>query len=129
MSSELDRFRSGFERRVSRQLEKAGASFEYESLKVKYQWPPRDATYHPDFIIQTRSGKLLLIESKGLFVAKDRQKHLLVKAQRPDLDIRFLFMRSATKISKTSSTTYAAWCEKHGFKYADLVIPQEWLDE
>ena len=25
-----------------------------------------------------------------------------------------------TAISKKSKTTYAMWCEKHGFKYADL---------
>ena len=62
-------------------------------------------------------------------MVKDRQKHLLIKVQHPELDIRFLFQRSKSRISKTSKTTYADWCEKHGFLYCDLHIPKEWLME
>ncbi len=32
----------------------------------------------------------------------DRQKHLLVRDQHPELDIRFVFSRSAAKINKAS---------------------------
>jgi hypothetical protein len=45
------------------------------------------------------------------------------------LDIRFVFNYSKSRISKKSSTTYAMWCEKHGFQYADKSIPAEWLKE
>jgi hypothetical protein len=71
----------------------------------------------------------LIIETKGRFVTEDRQKHLLIKAQHPELDIRFVFSNSRAKISKTSKTTYAAWCDKYGFKYADKRIPEAWLEE
>lgn len=69
------------------------------------------------------------METKGRFTATDRKKHLLVKAQRPDLDIRFVFSNSRAKLNKGSKTTYADWCNKHGFLYADKLIPTEWLDE
>ena len=53
----------------------------------------------------------------------------LVKEQHPDLDIRMVFTRSKSPISKTSKTTYGMWCEKHGFPYADKLPPLEWLLE
>jgi hypothetical protein len=71
----------------------------------------------------------MVIETKGRFVTADRQKHLLIKAQHPDRDIRFVFSNSKARISKTSATTYSAWCAKYGFKFADKRIPQEWLNE
>lgn len=40
-----------------------------------------------------------------------------------------MFSNSKTRISKGSPTTYAAWCEKNGFRYADKFIPQAWLIE
>ena len=51
----------------------------------------------------------------------------LVKEQHPKVDIRFVFSNSKNKISKISKTTYAMWCKKYGFKYADKHIPKEWL--
>ena len=71
----------------------------------------------------------LVIETKGRFVTADRQKHLLVKEQHPDLDVRFVFQNSRARISKTSKTTYADWCNKHGFTFADKRVPEEWLLE
>jgi hypothetical protein len=69
------------------------------------------------------------VESKGRFLTADRQKHLLVKEQHPHLDIRFVFQRSANPIRKSSATTYAAWCQKHGFVFADKSVPPAWLRE
>lgn len=69
----------------------------------------------------------IIIETKGRFVTADRQKHLMIKAQHPDLDIRFLFQNSRARISKTSKTTYADWCRKNGFLFADRIVPEEWL--
>lgn len=69
----------------------------------------------------------IIIETKGRFVTADRQKHLLIKEQHPNLDIRFLFQNSKARISKSSKTTYADWCRKHGFQFADKVVPEEWL--
>ena len=64
-----------------------------------------------------------------LFRSEDRRKMRLVKEQNPELDIRFVFTRSSSKINKGSKTTYADWCSRYGFKYADKLIPEEWLNE
>lgn len=98
---------------------------EYETFKVGYVKPAKDSKYSPDFKLP--SG--IIIETKGRFLTDDRQKHLLVKAQHPDLDIRFVFSNSKVRITKASKTTYAAWCDKYGFKYADKRIPEAWLKE
>jgi hypothetical protein len=52
-----------------------------------------------------------------------------VKKQHPELDIRFVFTSSKNKISKASKTSYADWCDKNGYKYADKFIPDEWFNE
>jgi hypothetical protein len=69
------------------------------------------------------------VETKGRFLLADRQKHILVKRHNPTLDIRFVFSNSKARISKAIRTTYADWCNKNGFKFADKEIPQEWMDE
>lgn len=118
-------YRSGLEETLGLQLERAGVPFAFEKRKIAYTKPETNHKYTPDF--ELPNG--IIIESKGRFVVADRQKHLLVKKQHPELDIRFVFSSSKQKISKGSKTTYADWCEKHGFKYADKLIPQAWLDE
>jgi hypothetical protein len=118
-------FRSGLEEQISAQLQAAGVSFKYESLKIEYLKPARVSKYTPDFELP----KGIIIETKGRLLLADRQKHVLVKAQHPELDIRFVFTNSKARISKTSSTTYADWCRKNGFRFADKRIPPEWLEE
>ncbi len=72
----------------------------------------------------------MYIEAKGRFLTADRQKHLLVRAQHPEKDIRLLFQNGTEKIGKTSNTTYIMWCERKGIKYAvNSKIPKEWLEE
>lgn len=119
-------YRSGLEERVAEQLEKAGIAAEYEAYSLKYTKPEKVHRYIPDFLLV--SGDII-IETKGRFLTDDRQKHKLIKAQYPHLDIRFVFSNSRARISKTSKTTYAKWCEDNGFKYADKTVPQDWLDE
>lgn len=118
-------YRSGLEEQVAHQLAAAGLDVAYEGSKIEYVKPERKAKYTPDFELPNK----IIIETKGRFLTEDRQKHLLIKAQRPELDIRFVFSNSRARISKASQTTYAAWCEKHGFKYADKVVPAAWLKE
>jgi hypothetical protein len=118
-------FRSGLEEQVARQLAAAGLEVAYESMRVEYVKPERKAKYTPDFPLPNG----IIVETKGRFLTEDRQKHLLIKTQHPALDIRFVFTNSRARISKASATTYAAWCEKHGFKYADKVVPPAWLKE
>ncbi len=116
-------FRSGLEYRVACQLEDLGVAYEYEKLRVKYQ--RRESTYTPDF--ELPNG--IIIEAKGRFTSSDRSKHLRIKEQYPELDIRFVFSNSNNKLNKNSNTTYAGWCDKNGFKWADKVIPQDWINE
>ena len=116
-------FRSGLERAIAESLERLGVPYQYEEQKISYLKPARMSKYCPDFVLPNG----VIIEGKGRFLTEDRMKHLLIRDQHPHLDIRFVFSNSRTRISKTSTTTYANWCESKGFKYADKVIPKEWL--
>jgi hypothetical protein len=118
-------FKSGLEENISEQIKNKGIEVLYETEKVQYIVPASPHTYHPDFKLPNN----IRVETKGRFVAADRKKHLLVKEQNPELDIRFVFSNSKNKISKNSKTTYGMWCEKNGFKYADKEIPDEWFLE
>lgn len=113
-------FRSGLEQDNAAYLRKNNIDFTYEEDKIKYITKPR--TYTPDFVL----GNGVIIETKGRFMPSDRTKHLLIKEQHPELDIRFVFSNSKTRLSKRSRTTYGQWCDKHGFQYADRIIPLEW---
>jgi hypothetical protein len=118
-------YRSGLEDKIAEQLLEAGVHFKYEDQVIQYLKPAKIARYTPDFVLENG----IVVEVKGRFLTADRQKHLLVKQQHPDIDIRFVFSRSKERISKKSKTTYAMWCEKHGFVYADERIPTAWLKE
>lgn len=118
-------YRSGLEESVDALLKQSGIDGQYEQHKVLYTIPISYHEYTPDF----RLPNGIFVETKGRFVLEDRKKHMLIKQQHPELDIRFVFQNSKNKIRKGSPTTYADWCKKHGFLYADKTIPQEWLDE
>jgi hypothetical protein len=119
------KYRSGLEARIATDLIQRGAPFEYETLKIEYVKPVTNHVYTPDFPLPNG----IIIEAKGLFSSQDRKKHLYVKEQHPHLDIRFVFGNSQNKLYKGSKTTYAGWCIKHGFKYADRLIPLAWIEE
>ncbi len=122
-------WRSGLEESLAADLRSKGVEYEYETQVINWVVPSRKARYTPDFWIKTKSGKTIVCEAKGRFITNNRQQMILVKAQHPELDIRFVFSNSRQKISKQSKTTYGMWCEKHGFLYADKTVPQEWLNE
>ena len=121
-------YRSGLEDRASRQIGEAGIEVIYERERIEYFIPVRHSKYTPDFKLP-KLGGFFFIETKGRFVTADRHKHLLIKKQKPDIDIRFVFSNANAKIYKGSPTTYSSWCEKHGFRWANKHIPVEWLDE
>lgn len=118
-------YRSGLEDKIAAQLRAAGVIGVYETVRIGYTWPATRSRYTPDFPLPNG----IVVETKGRFTTEDRQKHKLIKEQHPDIDIRFVFSRALSKLSKGSKTTYAMWCEKYGFKYAEGRIPQEWLLE
>lgn len=113
------------EKKVAAALDNLGVQYTYEEDKIKYTKPEKQATYTPDFVLHNG----IIIEAKGRFVTADRQKHLLIRDQFPELDIRFVFSNSRQKIGKKSKTTYAMWCEKNGFLYSEELIPEEWIME
>lgn len=119
-------FRSGLEETIAKKLSTDKVPFEYEKLKINFNQPEKKRSYTPDFQLLSNG---IIIESKGRFLVADRLKHLWVKEQHPELDIRFVFSNSKAKLSKASKTTYGMWCDKYGFKYADREIPKGWINE
>lgn len=118
-------FRSGLEDNVSKQLEGKNIKFDYELWKIPYVVPASNHVYTPDFLLPNG----IFIETKGLWESDDRRKHLLIREQFPELDIRLVFSSSRTKLYKGSPTSYGEWCEKHDILFADKLIPVEWLKE
>lgn len=117
-------WRSGLEESVSKRLKDLKIPFEYETMKIEYSIPESKHKYTPDFILEN-----FIVETKGIFTKADRNKHLYVREHHPELDIRFVFTNSKAKLYKGSKTTYADWCVKNNFKYADKLIPDDWLKE
>jgi hypothetical protein len=116
------KYRSNFELHLAKGLAEHKVKFEYESKKFIYVPKPR--TYTPDFYIIESD---IYIEAKGHLDKADRVKMALVKEQHKNLDIRFVFMNARNKIYKGSRTTYADWCNKHNFRWAEKTIPAEWF--
>jgi predicted nuclease of restriction endonuclease-like RecB superfamily len=121
-------YRSGLEDKIAKQISGAGHEIIYETDKVHYVVPERNAKYTPDFKLPKKGG-FFYVETKGIWDTADRQKHLLIKEQHPDVDIRFVFSNCNNKLYKGSKTTYASYCDKYGFAYAHKTIPDEWLQE
>lgn len=118
-------YRSRFEETIAKSLHDKGVDFEYETLKVSYVSAHK---YTPDIIIRNSDGSIKhIIELKGRFTASDRSKHIQIRKQHPDIDIKFVFMNANVKLHKASKTTYSMWAEKHGFTWSNKVIPDEWL--
>ncbi|MAZ94056.1 MAG: endodeoxyribonuclease [Lentimicrobiaceae bacterium] len=117
-------YRSGLEKKIADELKADGVDFRYEPKGwVTYNKPT--SKYKPDFVLENG----IVIEAKGQFLSSDRTKHKLIKEQHPDLDIRFVFSNSKTTIGSKSRTTYAMWCNRYEFEYADRSIPREWINE
>ena len=122
--------KSGLEEVIYNYLKDNKVHFVYEGMKIKFELPTQKKSYTPDFPINDR----FIVEAKGAFNSADRKKHKLIKEQHPELDIRFIFSNSKTKIGKKSLTTYGKWCELFKFKFhciqsTKIPFPQEWLNE
>ena len=119
-------FRSKSEEHVFQLLNDLNIPILYEDIKIAYRWV-EDKTYTPDFILPNG----IILEVKGRFVLEDRKKHLFIRTQHPDNDIRFIFDNPNKKLYKRGKMTYAGWCEKHKFLYCKKTdgIPRTWLNE
>jgi len=121
-------YRSGLEDKLSKQIIAAGLEVQYETDKISYKVPERQAKYTPDFKLP-KTGGFFYVESKGIWDVADRQKHLLIKEQHPGIDLRFVFSNANNKLYKGSKSTYASFCDKHRLQWAHKTIPDEWLSE
>ena len=115
-------FSSRLEFEFAQYLAKNKIRYNYEKDKFRYIVPIK--SYTPDFYLRDYG---FYLELKGNLDVTDRVKHLLVKEQNSSLDVRFIFPNSKKKIYKGSKTTYANWCDRHSFLYADNRIPNIWL--
>ena len=115
-------YRSGLEKSIGEQLASLNVSFDYECERIPYI--TKGHTYTPDFKIGN-----IYIETKGYFLPKDRTKHLLLKQQYPDMDLRFVFTNPMQLLYKGAKTTYGDWCIKHGFSFSKGSIPESWIRE
>lgn len=117
-------YRSGLELKIADYLNKLSVDYTYEKIKIEWE-DLAYRTYTPDFVLCNG----IIIETKGMFTALDRRKHLAIKRQHPNLDIRFVFENSSRKLRKGAKTSYAQWCVRYGFRYYDRIIPEEWIKE
>ena len=133
-------YRSKLEERVGQQLSllKANYEFEPDDKKIQYTKPASFHKYLPDFVVVKSDKSRMYIEAKGIWDFDDRHKHLLIRQQHPELDVRFVFQRAANKIRKGSKSSYADICNGLGrgifkgveWKFGDNgKIPRSWLDE
>ena len=114
-------FRSAFEHDTAKDLDRRGVEWEYE--KEAIPWQPKEKQYLPDFFLPNG----IIVECKGKFDADDRAKHLALREQHPDKDIRLLFQNANNKLRKGAKMTYGEWCDKHGIVWANKTVPREWL--
>ena len=118
------RYRSGLENEIAEYLKDHQEKVRYERLKIEWE-DLRYRTYTPDFILDNG----IIIETKGIFDTEDRRKHLAIREQHPELDIRFVFSNSKAKLYKGAKSRYCEWCDKPEFKWEHRFIPAAWLKE
>ncbi len=111
-------YRSGLEDKVSEYLKEQNIPVKYEALKIEWE-DLRYRTYTPDFELDNG----IFIETKGMFDNDDRRKHIAIKEQHPELDIRFVFSHANAKLYKGAKSRYCDWCDKNGVKWAHRIIP------
>ena len=129
--------RSGFEVRISKELDDAGCKYTYETYSYEYDEAlrknqarcldcgskdlVRTGWYTPDFFLSNGT----IIETKGRFSAADRRKMLAVEEEHK-LGIKMLFMRD-NRLSRQSKTFYSDWCMANGYDFAIGHVPKEWM--
>jgi hypothetical protein len=115
----VPRYKNKLEKGMGCLLKDAGIPFLYEPDRIAYN---KVHHYVPDFKLDG-----FYIETKGRFLPADRTKHRLLKEQHPDLDIRFVFQQPNHTLNPKSKTTYAQWCDKHGFLWSGTKLPKSWF--
>ena len=121
------RYRSGSEKKTGDLLDSLNVSYSFEPHYIKYTWVEYKK-YLPDFLLPNG----ILLEVKGRFKLEDRKKHLFIRKEFPELDIRFVFDNPNNKLNKGAKSTYADWCIKNDFLFcrnSDHDVIKKWSDE
>ena len=114
-----------FEARVIEDLNERGVSYQYEPDKMAYYV---ERHYIPDLSVGT-----MIVELKGYLRQDSQRKMKAIKAQYPDLDVRFVFQKASATIQGAkkrkdgSKMTCGEWADRQGFVWAEGTIPKEWL--
>ena len=103
--------------------EEAGLPVKYETEKLDYIWPERPAYTRRTLAPVARAG--LFIETKVKDVA-DRQKHLLIRDQCPDVEVRFVFSNANAKVN---AYDLRAILREARHQIRHKTIPIEWFEE
>jgi len=133
--SQFKPLRSGLEREIRDQLEKAGIKFEYEPEKIEYRRQVirgickcgnervyQRRYYIPDFVLENG----IRLECKGRLTSQDRAKLVAVKQQHPTIDLRIVFGAN-NKLNKNSQKRYMAWAAENGIRASIKEVPESWM--
>lgn len=112
---------------VAGQLKEAGIKYSFEPHSFEYTVP---ATYTPDFIMTTKSGKEIYVEVKGYHAGMQawaqKIKHFV--QQNPDIDYRIVFKDASKKFNKRYKSNLGDWATRIGVKWANNgEVPKSWL--
>lgn len=130
--------RSKFELGIAKDLDERGIKYTYETYQYEYfekitngicedcdgTHVAKRRWYTPDFFLPNG----LVLEAKGFFTASNRATLKAVRDSHPTIDVRLVFMVN-NKINRNSELRYTDWCDKHGFKWAMKVVPEEWIND
>ena len=117
----MPKYRSGFEERVAKELDNKAIPYLYEAETFEYTLRSR---YKPDLFLMNG----IVLELKGFWKPSDRRKHVAMKEQHPDLDLRIVFQKNQL-LSRNSKSTYGDFCDKHGIPWCEWPnIPPDWLE-
>ena len=116
-------FRCKLEEQVNQSLIDEGLAISYEKERFPYHLKK---FYTPDFLVKGEQFDFW-IEVKGYWPSDSRTKFLAVVREHPTLPIFVALQKPTQKLSRSSSTSYSAWCEKFGICWCPTPIPQEFL--
>jgi hypothetical protein len=138
----MKHYRTEFEATTADYLLSQNISFEYEPARLHYKDSDgRKRIAQPDFHLKPKSNDPhggMFVEAKSLLKHDHLPRYELLKEQRPDLDIRFVFEEPDRTIShfgvvddegQTRAVSYAEWADMNGFKWAGETVPAAWIKE
>lgn len=126
MKLKTSKTKSSFEDKILSELDRDNINYLYEPDKITYYV---ERLYIPDLLIND-----IYIELKGYLREDDQRKMRAVKAQHPELDIRFVFqnanatIQGAKKRKDGSKMTCGQWADRYGFEWSNQRIPKIWIE-